>query len=153
MSLDPPTPADGRWSPSCLHHRAGPRDTRSSSGPLFFLYCDNKLRSKNYEFPELITRKQGNWAMVCNSPLGTFWVTSHALEKEMATHSSVLAWRIPGTGEPDGLLSMGSHRFGHDWSDLAAAAAAHQKHTQKKPKVSPGQTKKLSTKFLFINHP
>ena len=38
----------------------------------------------------------------------------HALEKEMATHSSVLAWRIPGTGEPDGLLSMGSHRVGHD---------------------------------------
>ena len=48
----------------------------------------------------------------------------HALEKEMATHSSVLAWRIPGTGEPDGLLSMGSHRVRHDWSDLAAAAAA-----------------------------
>ena len=45
------------------------------------------------------------------------------LEKEMATHSSVLAWRIPGTGDPDGLPSMGSHRVGHDWSDLAAAAA------------------------------
>ena len=41
----------------------------------------------------------------------------------MATHSSVHAWRIPGTGEPGGLLSMGSHRVGHDWSDLAAAAA------------------------------
>ena len=38
----------------------------------------------------------------------------HALEKEMATHSSVLAWRIPGTGEPDGLPSMGSHRVGHN---------------------------------------
>ena len=48
----------------------------------------------------------------------------HALEKEMATHSSVLAWRIPGAGEPGGLPSMGSHRVGHDWSDLAAAAAA-----------------------------
>ena len=48
----------------------------------------------------------------------------HALEKEMATHSSVLAWRIPGTGEPGGLPSMGSHRVRHDWSDLAAAAAA-----------------------------
>ena len=48
----------------------------------------------------------------------------HALEKEMATHSSVLAWRIPGTVEPGGLLSMGSHRVGHSWSDLAAAAAA-----------------------------
>ena len=40
--------------------------------------------------------------------------TFHALEKEMATHSSVLAWRIPGTGEPGGLQSMGSHRVGHD---------------------------------------
>ena len=48
----------------------------------------------------------------------------HALEKEMATHSSVLAWRIPGTGEPGGLPSMGSHRVGHNWSDLAAVAAA-----------------------------
>ena len=48
----------------------------------------------------------------------------HALEQEMASHSSVLAWRIPGTGEPSGLSSMGSHRVGHDWSDLAAAAAA-----------------------------
>ena len=43
-----------------------------------------------------------------------FHFHSHALEKEMATHSSVLAWRIPGTGEPGGLLSMGSHRVGHD---------------------------------------
>ena len=48
----------------------------------------------------------------------------HALEKEMATHSSVLAWRIPGMGEPGRRPSMGSHRVGHDWSDLAAAAAA-----------------------------
>ena len=48
----------------------------------------------------------------------------HALEKEMATHSSVLAWRIPGIGEPGGLPSMGSHRVRHYWSDLAAAAAA-----------------------------
>ena len=48
----------------------------------------------------------------------------HTLEKEMATHSSVLAWRILGMGEPGGLPSMGSHRVGHDWSDLAAAAAA-----------------------------
>ena len=44
--------------------------------------------------------------------------------KEMATHPSILTWRIPGTEEPGGLLSMGSHRVGHDWSDLAAAAAA-----------------------------
>ena len=43
----------------------------------------------------------------------------------MATHSSVIAWRIPGRGEPAGLPSMGSHRVGHNWSDLAAAAAVH----------------------------
>ena len=54
----------------------------------------------------------------------TFTFYFHALEKEVATRSSVLAWRIPGMGEPGGLLSMGSHRVGHDWSDLAAAAAA-----------------------------
>jgi len=53
----------------------------------------------------------------------TFTFPFHALEKEMATHSSVLAWRIPGTAEPGGLPSMGSHRVWHDWSDLAAAAA------------------------------
>ena len=47
----------------------------------------------------------------------------HALEKEMATHFNVLAWRIPGTGEPGGLPSIGSHRVGHDWSDLAVAVA------------------------------
>ena len=62
-----------------------------------------------------------DWA----TSLSLFTFTFHfpALEKEMATHSSVLAWRIPGTGEPGGLPSMGSHRIGHDWSDLAAAAA------------------------------
>jgi len=54
----------------------------------------------------------------------TFTFYFHALEKEMATHSSVLAWRIPGTGEPGGLPSVGSHRVRHNWSDLAAAAAA-----------------------------
>ena len=55
---------------------------------------------------------------VAKSPAGlsdfTFTFQFHALEKEMATHSSVLAWRIPGTEEPSGLPSMGSHRVGHD---------------------------------------
>ena len=60
-----------------------------------------------------------SWAQLSDF---TFTFPFHALEKEMATHSSVLAWRIPGTGEPGGLPSMGSHRVGHDWSDLAAAA-------------------------------
>ena len=51
----------------------------------------------------------------------TFTFHFHALEKEMATHSSVLAWGIPGKGELGGLLTMGSHRVRHDWSDLAVA--------------------------------
>ena len=49
-------------------------------------------------------------------------ICNHVVFKEMATYSSVLAWRIPGMGEPGGLPSVGSHRVGHDWSDLAAAA-------------------------------
>ena len=75
-------------------------------------------------------------ALVGCSPWGHWvghnWATSvslfilpfpfHTLEKEMATHSSVLAWIFPGTGEPGGLPSMGLHRAGHDWSNLAAAA-------------------------------
>ena len=68
--------------------------------------------------------------------LSDFTFTFHfqALEKEMATHSSVLAWRIPGTGEPGGLPSMGSHRVGHDWSDLAAAGC-NGSYTQSKGPV------------------
>ena len=55
------------------------------------------------------------WLLCCHFP---------ALEKATAAHCSVLAWRTPGTGEPGGPPSMGSHRVGHDWSDLAAAAVA-----------------------------
>ena len=54
----------------------------------------------------------------------TFTFHFHALEKEMQTHSSVLAWRIPWMEKPGRLQYMGSHRVRHDWSDLAAAAAA-----------------------------
>ena len=56
----------------------------------------------------------------------TFTFHFHAVEKEMATHSSVLAWKIPGTVEPDGLPSMGSHRVGHDWSDLVVVVGCHR---------------------------
>ena len=63
----------------------------------------------------------GSWTQLNDF---TFTFHFHALEKEMATHSSVLAWRIPRTGEPGGLPSMGSHRVGHAWSDLIAAAVA-----------------------------
>jgi len=67
-----------------------------------------------------------SWTQLCDL---TFTFHFHALEKEMATHSSVLAWRIPGTGEPGGLPSLGSHRVRHDWSDLAAAAMTKRKKT------------------------
>ena len=70
------------------------------------------------------------WAAVHSIARSRTWLSNftftfhfHALEKEMATHSGILAWRIPGIGEPGGLPSMGSHRVGHDWSYLAAAAA------------------------------
>ena len=61
----------------------------------------------------------------------TFTFHFHALEKEMATHSSVLAWRIPRTGEPGRLPSMGSQRVGHNWSDLAVAAAHNWESSHK----------------------
>ena len=76
------------------------------------------------------------WLSTCTSgylPTSTLCVPSgivysmdweDPLEKGMATHSSILAWRIPGMGKPGGLPSMGSHRVGHNWNDLAAAAAA-----------------------------
>ena len=66
-----------------------------------------------------------HWVAKSWTQLSDFTFTFHfaALEKEMATHSSVLAWRIPGTAEPGGLPSMGSHRVGHDCSDLAVAVA------------------------------
>ena len=60
--------------------------------------------------------------MTLSLPIKKLWDLEVELEKAMATHSSVLAWRIPGMGEPDGLQSMGSQRVGNDWSDLAAAA-------------------------------
>ena len=54
----------------------------------------------------------------------TFTFHFHALEKQMATHSSVLAWRIPGMEGPSGLPSMGLHRAGHDWSNLAGSSSS-----------------------------
>ena len=56
--------------------------------------------------------------------LGLTYVPYHVRSRQLATHPSVLAWRIPGTVEPGGLPSVGSHRVGHDWSDLAAAVRA-----------------------------
>ena len=81
----------------------------------------------------------------------TFTFHFHALEKEMATHSSILAWRIPGTEEPSGLPSMGLHRVGHDWSDLAAAAALlTSKQSFSSSQLSLLQTRGLTTYLFFV---
>ena len=72
----------------------------------------------------LIHNNYSNWFSLSLSFFFFFLLLlllKNSLEKEMATHSSVLAWRIPGMEEPGGLPSVGSHRVGHDWSDLAAA--------------------------------
>ena len=70
----------------------------------------------------------------------TFTFHFHVLEKEMATHSSILAWRIPGTEEPSGLLSVGLHRVRHNWSNLAEAAAVAAGQVRKKNTVSVKQS-------------
>ena len=66
------------------------------------------------------------WKKYKNHSNHIYWELRQRSEKAMPTHSSTLAWRIPGRAEPGGLPSMGSHRVGHDWSDLAAAAARQQ---------------------------
>ena len=104
-----------------------------------YLWNRNRLmdtgRRQWHHTPVLLPGKSHGWRSLGGcSPWGRtgsdrteqlhFHFHSHALEKEVATHSSVLAWRIPGTGEPGGLPSMGSYRVRRDWTDLAAAAAA-----------------------------
>ena len=103
---------------------------------VYFIHSSIYIREGNgtplqYSCLENPTDRGAWWAAIhgvakSRTWLSNFTFTFHfpALEKEMATHSSVLAWRIPGTGFSDGLPSMGSHRVGHDWSNLAAAAAA-----------------------------
>ena len=101
---------------------------------------DNDWRRQWQPTPVLLPgNSHGRKSLIGCSPWGlkesdtrlsdfTFTFHFHALEKEMATHSSVLAWRIPWTEEPGGLPSVGSHRVRHDWSDLAAAE--HNAHNE-----------------------
>ena len=118
-----------KTGPICIREHICNR-TRS-----YEVQCTLFWRRKWQPTPVLLPGKSHGWrSLVVYSPWGHkesdtterlhFHFSLHALEKEMATHSSVLAWRIPRTGEPGGLPSMGSHRVRHDWSDLAAAAAA-----------------------------
>ena len=83
----------------------------------------------------------------------TFTSHFHALEKEMASHSSVLAWRIPGMRQPGGLPSVGSHRVGHEWSDLAAAAAIRSKWKVYTLKRISALKKKKILHFVIIDEP
>ena len=105
--------------------------------------CKPLGREETSGKPQGLSRSQGPLTgsfCHCFSRSPTLWdflaFSKPVGQKEMATHSSVLAWRIPGTAEPGGLPSTGSHRVGHNWSDLAAAAAAslwgRSRLTQKK---------------------
>ena len=123
----------GAWT-AAVHGIAGGRTWLSETSLSLFTFMHR--RRKWHPTPVLLPGESHGWRSLegC-SPWDrggsdmterdfTFTFHFHASEEEMATHSSVLAWRIPGMGEPDGLPSLGSHRVGHDWSDLAAAAAA-----------------------------
>ena len=97
----------------------------------FLVYFNECCILLQYSCLENPMDREAWWATVHGVAKSQTWLsdfifTFHfpALEKEMATHSSVLAWRIPGTAEPVGLPSTGSHRVRHDWSDLVAAAAS-----------------------------
>ena len=97
------------------------------------MFILNSRRRQWHLTPVLLPGKSHGWrSLVGCSPWGHeeldtterlhFHFSLLCVGEEKATHSSVLAWRIPGTGEPGGLPSTGSHRVGHDWSNLAAAA-------------------------------
>ena len=118
-----------------MHADTSNEDCKTHCEIILIAFLSGFLRRRRWHpIPVLLLGKSHGWrSLVGCSPWGheesdtTEQLHFHALEKEMATHSSVLAWRIPGTGEPGGLPSMGSHRVGHDWSDLAAAAVCIQK--------------------------
>ena len=102
------------WILYQLSHKGSPRILEWVAYP----YFSGSSQPRNRTRVSCIAGKFfTNWAIRV-----TFTFHFHALEKKMATHSRVLAWRIPETGEPGGLSSMGLHRVRHDWSDLSAAA-------------------------------
>ena len=117
--------------PSDTENRPHQRLHWQKSVPLFKTYGEGNSTPLQYSCLENPLDGGTWWAAVHGVAKSRTWLSDftftfhfHALEKEMVTHSSVLAWRIPGTGEPGGLPSVGSPRVGHDWSNLAAAAAA-----------------------------
>ena len=101
----------------------------------YLMYFRNEFHSSTLVWKNPMDRGAW-WAAVHGVAKSQRWLSNftftfhfHALEKETATHSSVLAWRIPGMAEPGRLRSKGLHRVGHDWCDLAAAAGmSYVKH-------------------------
>ena len=102
------------------------------------------------------------WVAKSQAWLSDFILTFqfHALEKKMAAHSSILAWRIPGTEEPGGLPSMGSHRVGHDWSDSSSSRSGCHNNTDKtfssywwilgKSKQETGSSRDIQSEALYL---
>ena len=126
-------PPDIRQSLLHLYSRADILDVSAMSISTFLTMSSGEGDGTPLQYSCLENPMNGGagWAAVHGVSKSRTWLSNfpftfhfHALEKEMATYFSVLAWRIPGMGEPGGLLSMGSHRVGHNCSDLAAAAAA-----------------------------
>ena len=124
-------------SSSCFYHLPGSHDAfkKTSDNYLKRGRANTWRRQCHPTWVLLPGKSHGQGSLVGCSPWGPtesdttqrlHFHFSLSLEKEMATHSSVLAWRIPGTGKLGGLPSMGSYRVGHDWSNLAAAAASEQ---------------------------
>ena len=118
-------------------------------------YAPSECVKKCHPTPVLLPGKSHGWrSLIVYSPWGrseldtTERLHFHALGKEMAAHFRVLAWRIPGTGEPGGLPSVGSHKVGHDWSNLAAAAA--EDHLFKRNGWIPEQMKKCVMFYLVL---
>ena len=123
QSLSRSVVSNSLWPPELQHTRPPCREGNST--PLQYSCLENPMDSGAWW-----TTVHGVAKSRTRLSNFTFTLHFHALEKEMATHSSVLVWRIPGAGEPGGLLSMEPHRVGHDWSNLAAAAAGLPVHHQ-----------------------
>ena len=116
------------WSCVCFFYST---DVNPQNIPLVTILGEGNGTPLQHSCPENPMDGGAWWAAVHGVAKSRTWLRDftltfhfHALEKEMATHSSILAWRIPGMWEPGGLPSMGLHTVGHNWSDLAAAAAA-----------------------------
>ena len=108
---------EAQTSPDILYNPCPSSRIRHFSKETRFLLLENGIRSQDLAAWYTIV-----WINTLFIHPSIYGYLGCFLEKAMAPHSSTLAWRIPGTGEPGGLPSMGSHRVGHDWSDLAAAA-------------------------------